>query len=101
VSRNDDELEAVADRLRDLNLAELIDVLHRVLPAHNTVPEYGLAHRLVLAEATIYDQTVPRTAADPPVTLEVVAWPNHVYDDIGLGPQLGLYETPHRRRSRR
>jgi hypothetical protein len=96
MTESDGERQALADRLRGLPIPELVDVLRRVLPAHDdNEGRNGLTTRLVLAEATTYDETVPRTADDPPVTLEVVAWPDRDYYDGGFGPESELFEQGH------
>jgi hypothetical protein len=92
VRSTDDERQAIADQLRSLSLPELVDVLHRVLPARRDLAHNGLTHQLVLAEATIFDQSVPRTPDDRPVILEVVAWPDRDYYDGGFGPEPDLFE---------
>lgn len=92
---SDDERQALADRLRSLPIPELVDVLRRVLPAHDDSGRFGLTRKLVLADASVYDETVPLTAGDPPVDLEVVAWPDRDHYDGGFGPEPDLLEQGH------
>lgn len=90
---NDNERQALADRLLSLPLQELVDVLRRVLPSHgDNEGVNGLTRRLVLAEATVYGDEVPRTPDDPAVDIEVVAWPDLDYHDGGFGPEPDLSE---------
>jgi hypothetical protein len=89
---SDDERQALADRLRSLPIPELVDVLRRVLPAHDDNGRFGLTRKLVLAEAGIYDETVPRTGDDRAADLEVVAWPDRDHYGGGFGPEPDLLE---------
>ncbi|MFI5843707.1 hypothetical protein ACIA8K_28800 [Catenuloplanes sp. NPDC051500] len=91
MATNDDERQTLADALRGLPAPELVDVLRRVLAVHDDELN-DMTRKLVLAEATRYGETLPRTADDPAVSLEVVAWPDRDYYDGGFGPEPGLYE---------
>ncbi|GIF73320.1 hypothetical protein [Asanoa siamensis] len=89
----DEGREALARELRRLTLPELVDVLRRVLPGYgDREAGYGLTSMLVLAEATRADANVPRMPDEPPVTLEMVAWPDRDYYEGGFGPEPDLYE---------
>ena len=90
---SDDDRQALADQLQSLSLPELVDVLRHVLPVRgNDEGRYGLTYRLVLAEATILDETVARAAGEAPVMLKVIAWPDRDYYDGGFGPEPELFE---------
>jgi hypothetical protein len=96
VPGSDDERQAIADRLRALPIPELVDVLRRVLPAYDdNEVRNGMTRKLVLAEARIYGETIPRPAQDPAVDLEVVAWPDRDYYSGGFGPEPELFEQGH------
>jgi hypothetical protein len=94
MTADEDHRQALADRLRDLSLPELIDVLRRVLPEHDVPSEEGRPpHRLVLAEATKVGDSGPKPDPyDPAVWIEVVAWPDSEYYDGGMGPTPHLFE---------
>ncbi|GAA2915797.1 hypothetical protein Acy02nite_92030 [Actinoplanes cyaneus] len=92
---SDEERQAIADHLLDLSLPELLDVLRRVLPAHADDGGDGKpSQKLVLAEAMIFGQVSPGRVdpKDPPVTLAMVAWPDHEYYEGGMGPTPHLFE---------
>src|SRR5690349_16303897 len=100
VTGNENERQAIADRLLSLSLPEVVDVLRRVLPSHAVDEEErnGLARKLVLAEVTVFADGVSNTVDDQAVAIEVVAWPNRDYYSGGFGPEPGLFEQGRCRR---
>ena len=92
---NEDDRQALADRLLSLSLAELVDVMRRVLPAHADEEgreESGLTRKLVLAEVTVFDDDISKPA------VEVVAWPDRDHHGGGFGAEPGLFEQGRCRR---
>jgi hypothetical protein len=81
----DEDRDRIARELAALPVAELVDVLRRVLPAR-VEESGGLRNTLVLATATTYE--------DEPdgIDLTLVGWPDRDYYDGGLGPDQGLWE---------
>ena len=84
----DDARQALADQLLALPTPELVDVLHRVLPAR-TSTSYGQTTSLVLSEVT---QTEGFDRAED-LLVQVVAWPDRDYYDGGFGPEPELWES--------
>jgi hypothetical protein len=84
----DDVRQALADQLLELPTPELVDVLHRVLPAHASTSN-GQTTTLVLAEVT---QTESLDHPDE-LLVQAVAWPDRDYYDGGFGPEPELWEN--------
>ncbi|TDC63920.1 hypothetical protein E1200_21275 [Actinomadura sp. GC306] len=85
---DDDERDRLAEDLLRLSLPELVDVLRRVLPAHQEAGSF-MSSALVLAQVS------QPSGVDPvhghPST-ELVAWPDRDFYDGGFGPEPGLWE---------
>jgi hypothetical protein len=94
MSVNEDERQALVDRLHALSLPELVDVLRRVLPEYDEGGQDGRPpQRLVLAEATKLGDSGPiPDPYDPAVWIEVVGWPDTGHYDGGMGPTPHLFE---------
>ncbi|MBA9002599.1 hypothetical protein [Thermomonospora cellulosilytica] len=85
---SDEERERLAQRLRQLTLGELVDVLRRVLPRHADEDGESI---LVLAEA-FRSRPDPDDEPEEPY-VELVAWPARDLYDGSIGPPWGLLES--------
>jgi hypothetical protein len=85
---DEDARQALADQLLALPTPELVDVLHRVLPAR-TSTSHGQTTRLVLAGVT---RTEGFNAPED-LIVQAVAWPDRDYYAGGFGPEPELWEN--------
>jgi hypothetical protein len=85
---DDEARQALADQLLALPTPELVDVLHRVLPAR-TSTSYGQTTSLVLAEVTCTEGF----NSPQDLLIQAVAWPDRDYYDGGFGPEPELWEN--------